>query len=94
MSQEQTWPFPFLDPIRKHAFDFITARIASESPKNDGKQTPMKGHPVFVAQHATATCCKKCIRKWHGIEIDRKLTGEEIGFLVDLIIGWIQRERR
>ena len=59
MSQEQTWPFPFLDPIRKHAFDFITARIASESPKNDGKQTPMKGHPVFVAQHATANLLQK-----------------------------------
>jgi len=45
-----------LSTIRKHAVDFITARIAPRFPKNDGKQTPMKGHPVFVAQHATATC--------------------------------------
>jgi len=50
----------------------------------------MKGHPAFLAQHATATCCRNCIQKWHGIEKGRKLTGEEIGFLVDLIMGWIK----
>ena len=83
-----------MDTIRQHAVDFITTRIAPESPKNDGKQTPMKGHPAFVAQHATATCCRNCIQKWHGIEKGRKLTGEEIGFLVDLIMGWIQRDKR
>ena len=82
-----------IDTIRQHALDFINTRIAPESPKNDGKQTPMKGHPVFLAQHATATCCRGCIQKWHGIEKGRKLTGEEIGFLVDLIMGWIEAER-
>ncbi len=61
-----------IDTIRQHALDFITTRIAPESPKNDGKQTPMKGHPVFIAQHATATCCRNCIQKWHGIEKGRK----------------------
>jgi hypothetical protein len=81
-----------IDTIRQHALDFITARVAPESPKNDGKQTPMKGHPVFLAQHATATCCRSCIQKWYGIEKGRKLTGEEIGFLVDLIMGWIEGE--
>jgi len=61
-----------MDTIRQHALNFITTRIASESPRNDGKQTPMKGHPVFVAQHATATCCRNCIQKWHGVEKGRK----------------------
>jgi hypothetical protein len=83
-----------MDTISQHALDFITTRMAPDFPKNDGKQTPMKGHPVFVAQHATATCCRNCIRKWHGIEKGRKLTGEEIGFLVDLIMGWIQRDKK
>jgi len=81
-----------IDTIRQHALDFMNIRIAPESPKNDGKQTPIKGHPVFVAQHATATCCRNCTQKWHGIEKGRKLTGEEIGFLVDLIMGWIKGE--
>ena len=43
----------------------IIKRIAPKEPLNDGKQTPMKGHPVFIAQHATATCCRECTRKWH-----------------------------
>ena len=79
-----------IDTIRQHALDFINTRIAPNSPRNDGKQAPMKGHRVFVAQHATATCCRNCIEKWHGIEKGKKLTGEEIGFFVDLIMGWIE----
>ena len=54
-----------LDTIREHARDFIAKREAPAVIPNDGKQTPTKGHPVFIAQHATATCCRECIRKWH-----------------------------
>ena len=75
--------------IRQHAIDFIKTRIAPQNPKNDGKQTPMKGHPVFIAQHATATCCRGCIQKWHGIKKGRALSDQEIKFLVELIMGWI-----
>ena len=56
-----------LDTIRQHAADFIAKREAPAYIANDGKQTPMRGHPVFIAQHATATCCRECIRKWHKI---------------------------
>ena len=79
-----------IETLRNHAYDFITTRIAPPLPKNDGRQTPMKGHPVFVAQHATATCCRGCIRKWHGITEGRALTNEERGFIVDLIMEWIE----
>ena len=61
-----------LDTIKDHARDFIEKREAPAYIPNDGKQTPMKGHPVFVAQHATATCCRECIRKWHKIQPDRE----------------------
>jgi hypothetical protein len=76
--------------IRNHALDFITTRIAPSFPKNDGRQTPMKGHPVFVAQHATATCCRSCIQKWHGITKGRALTNEEREGIVELIMEWIE----
>jgi hypothetical protein len=59
-------------------------------PKDDGKQTPMKGHPVFIAQHATATCCRECLWKWYRIEKGRPLRGDEIGFVVELVMGWIE----
>lgn len=76
--------------IRVHAVDFISTRIVPRFPKNDGKQTPMRGHPAFIAQHATATCCRCCIQKWHGIKKGNVLAREEIDFLVNLIMAWIQ----
>ena len=42
-----------LATIRKHAEDFVAKRLAPAVIPNDGKQTPMRGHPVFIAQHAT-----------------------------------------
>ena len=79
-----------VDTIRQHAVDFIKTRIAIQNLKNDGKQTPMRGHPVFIAQHATATCCRSCIQKWHGIKKSKELSDPEIQFLVELIITWIE----
>lgn len=81
-----------LDVIEEHAYDFIHNRLASKDIKNDGKQTPMKGHPVFIAQHATATCCRGCLEKWHHISKDRDLTEEEINYIVNVIMFWIKKE--
>lgn len=79
-----------LDVIRSHAEDFIEKRLAREVIINDGKQTPMRGHPVFIAQHATATCCRSCLEKWHKIRKGKKLTEEEKFFIVNLIMEWIE----
>lgn len=81
-----------LEKIRQHAYDFINARLAPENPVNDGKQTPMRGHPVFIAQHATATCCRGCLFKWHKIPKNKKLTQDEIDFVVNLIMFWIENQ--
>jgi len=80
------------ETIREHAIGFVTARIAPAFPESDGKQTPMKNHPVFIAQHATATCCRGCISKWHGIPGGRLLASGEIGFIVELIMKWIEKQ--
>ena len=69
-----------LETIKEHAFQFVNSRVAAEYPKNDGKQTPMRGHPVFIAQHATATCCRGCISKWHGIEKNTPLSEADVDF--------------
>lgn len=44
--------------IDRHAREMLRDRIGAAEPKNDGRQTPWRGHPVFTAQHATATCCR------------------------------------
>jgi hypothetical protein len=81
-----------LETIKEHANLFINSRVAPAFPKNDGKQTPMKGHPVFIAQHGTATCCRKCIQKWHGIGKGRALNKQEIDYVVAVIMKWIERQ--
>lgn len=80
------------DTIRSHAVDFIAKRVAPADIPNDGKQTPMRGHPVFTAQHATATCCRGCINKWHKFPKGVQLTKEQQKYLVDLIMEWIKRQ--
>ncbi len=81
-----------LDVIRQHAYDFINKRLASAHPFNDGSQTPMRGHPVFIAQHATATCCRNCLSKWHHIPKGVPLTQLQIEYIVNLIMTWIDIE--
>ena len=81
-----------LDTIKKHAYDFISTRLAPSHLENDGKQTPMRGHPVFIAQHATATCCRGCLYKWHHISKEKDLTLEQINYIVLVIMRWIEKE--
>lgn len=78
--------------IDRHACELLRSRVGAANPVKDGKQTPWRGHPVFTAQHATATCCRGCIEKWHHIPRGRELTDEEIRRLADLIMVWIERD--
>lgn len=81
-----------LDKIKEHAFDFINQRLKPKYIENDGKQTPMKGHPVFIAQHACACCCRRCLEKWHHILKNKELNEKEINYIVNLLIEWIKNE--
>ena len=80
--------------IREHAYDFINKKIRPAYPKNDGRQTAMRGHPVFIAQHATGTCCRGCLEKWHHIPKGRELTDEEVDYIVNVIMRWIKGEMK
>ncbi len=75
--------------IATHARRIVADRLGPAHPKNDGKQTPMRGHPVFIAQHATATCCRGCLAKWHGIPAGQVLKKVEQEHAVAAILRWI-----
>ena len=77
--------------LRQHAHDLIIKRLAPEEPLKDGKQTPVKGHPVFIAQHATGCCCRGCLLKWHDIPKHRELSDEEVEYIVRVLLEWIAK---
>lgn len=83
-----------LPTIRRHAEDFIAKRLAPAVIPNDGKQTPMRGHPVFLAQHATGCCCRGCFYKWHHIPAGRELTKEEQQYAVSVLMAWIETQNK
>jgi len=80
-----------MDLIRSHAVDFVKTKLAPAYPLNDGKQTPMRGHPVFKAMHATACCCRGCLNKWYKVPMGRELSEEEQRRIVNLLMAWIER---
>ena len=81
-----------MDTMRIHAEDFVLKRLSQENPEKDGRQTPMKGHPVFKAQHATACCCRSCLEKWHNIPSGKVLTVSEQKYITDILMYWIEEQ--
>ncbi|MBW3088615.1 DUF4186 domain-containing protein [Bifidobacterium sp. 82T24] len=80
------------ETIDRHAHEMLAKRVGPAEPYKDGRQTPWRGHPVFTAQHATATCCRGCIEKWHHIPKGRALTAEEVDRLAAVVMAWIDRD--
>ena len=81
-----------MDTIKSHAIDFINQKLAPANPLNDGKQTPMKNHPVFIAMHACACCCRTCLYKWHNIPKNKELNNKEKEYILNLLMTWIKKE--
>jgi hypothetical protein len=81
-----------LPTVLSHAREFTEKRLAPANPENDGKQTPLRGHPVFVAQHATGTCCRSCLEKWHGIRRGKELSEDERAHVLAVLERWMREE--
>lgn len=81
-----------MEKIAQHAKEFVKERLAPANPKNDGKQTPMKGHPIFVAQHATACCCRGCLNKWYGVKMGVPLSEVQQQKIVNLLMAWTEKQ--
>ena len=78
-----------MDTVREHAAAFVRRRLAPAVIPNDVKQTPMRGHPVFVAQHACACCCRGCLNKWYKVPIGTELNENQQERIVNLLMAWI-----
>jgi hypothetical protein len=84
-----TWGLPH---VMKQAEELIRKRVAPAAIPNDGRQTPWRNHPVFVAQHATGTCCRGCIEKTYGIAKGHELDDAELRHLLAAIERWLQTQ--
>lgn len=66
--------------------------IAPAQPFHDGWQTPMNSdspNPIYNAQHATATCCRRCLEYWHGVPMGRELSSEELEYFANLVFQYL-----
>jgi len=81
-----------MDVMESHARDFVRTKLSAADPMNDGKQTPMKGHPVFKAMHATACCCRGCMNKWYKVPLHQELSEVQQEKIVHLLMAWIKRQ--
>jgi len=84
------------DVIQTHCEQFVQKRLAPAVIDNDGSQTPMrgapKGHPVFLAQHACACCCRGCLSKWYHVTPGVELSEIQQQKIVRLLMAWIKKE--
>ena len=83
-----------MDVMRSHAKDFVRQKLAPAEPTNDGKQTPMHGHPVFKAMHATGCCCRGCLNKWYKVPLHQELNEIQQEKIVNLLLAWIDRQEK
>jgi hypothetical protein len=81
-----------LPAVLEHAAGFVDQRLAPAYPARDGKQTPYRNHPAFVAQHATGTCCRGCLEKWHGIPKGAELSEEEKAHILTVLERWLRSQ--
>lgn len=56
----------------------------------DFNQTKMlDGTIVHWSRHATASCCRACMKYWHGIPLDHELSAADIRYFVDLGMRYV-----
>ena len=78
--------------LREHVTDFVRSKLADAMPRNDGKQTPYRGHPAFKAMHACAMCCRGCMNRWWNVPRNVALSAGQQKKVVDFLMVWIARE--
>ena len=81
-----------IEKLRSHAVDFVAQKLAPANPANDGRQTPMRGHPIFKAMHGSAMCCRGCMEKWWRVRRGVPLTDAQQAKAVDFLMEWVRRQ--
>lgn len=76
--------------IEEEAIKRLTKEIGIAKPFREKGITPYYGNIIYYGQHATATCCRLCMKYWHNIPQGRAMTEEEIEYCTKLIMLYIK----
>lgn len=76
-----------LKAIRERAKQIVSKKIGHPPVSRwDYRNCPQEGTEVIeYGRHATATCCRPCLERWHNIPQNAFLTEEQIKYCVDLV---------
>jgi hypothetical protein len=77
--------------LRLRVRPYLEKKVGKAEIYRDGTQTPKQGSAIHFAQHATATCCRKCIEYWHGIPRGRELTSAELDYCAGLVLAYLDQ---
>ena len=78
--------------IAQHARQFVAQPCRGPTCKR--RPADADEHILFVAQHATATCCRGCLARWHGIQTGRAADRDGDRLRYDVICDRIRRQAR
>jgi Domain of unknown function (DUF4186) len=83
------------EDLRSHIRKELAKGVAPPRPWGDGRRVPTKdeklrGRPLYYAQHATASCCKKCAYYWWGLPRDQQYTQQQLDFLTAMCVGFFE----
>jgi hypothetical protein len=81
-----------METVLGHAPVLSSSGRRPRTPPNDGRQTPKRYHPAFIAQRATATCCRGCLQKWRDIPKGRELREDEKLYIRGEIERWLSQQ--
>lgn len=79
--------------LRERVRHHLENVLGPATPFHDGFQTTMADDApsaIPYAQHATATCCRKCLEYWHGITVGRLMTPAELDYCTELVCLYIE----
>ena len=79
-----------IETLKAEARKIVLTRISELRGVSDGRQTPMRGHPVFLAQHATGICCRDCVLEWHGIPKRGVMSAKQLNHLHSVLAAWLE----
>ena len=83
-----------IDEMRSKVIKILSNKINKKRSEifRDSTQTPKGKDIIYLAQHATGTCCRRCIEEWYGINKEEIMNEEQINFLTEIIMTYINEK--